>query len=301
VNTFTFSYPKYLSAKEEVDEKALNERVLRRFLDELCQRTDGRPQILEVGGGTGAMLRRLMSRLEDTPKQELEYTLVEERKSNVDAAQSALRAWAQRNEYDLQKEGSYHYLLQNSQLDRIRVEFLVGDFFEYAARREERFDAIIAQAVLDLVDLGRTFQDLRALLRDRGLWYLPMHFDGLTAFEPSIDPSVDQSILRSYHKSMAQPQTGRRILSTLREGKSSLLKVGSSDWIVHSEETRYTDKEEYFLRSILQFIHDEIRQFAEISDDVLDEWIHRRKQQLEAGNLIYLAHQIDTCAEYKRA
>lgn len=300
VDTFTFSYPKYLSAKECVDEQSLNRRVLRRFIDELCGRTESGLRILEIGGGTGAMLRRLIPLLDVGSTQVLDYTLVDEREENVEAAESALRSWTQDTEYRVRREGEREYVLQKEGGARVSVDFQVDDLFDYARKRGEVFDAIIAQAVLDLVDLHQALRTLGTRLRTGGLWYLPIHFDGITAFEPSLDPEVDRMIEQFYHESMSEPRTGRRILTGLRETNSALLEVGSSDWIVHSENGEYSSEERYFLWCILYFIYNELSDQKALASATLDRWIQRRKQQIEAGELTYIAHQIDVCAEYKK-
>jgi len=298
MDNFAFSYPRYLAAKETVDERALNERVLRCFLDQLTERTGATLRILEIGGGTGAMLRRLIPLLERDSNQSMEYTLIDQRAENVEEGERALRFWAHSTEYDITKTGKREYHLNDGGFDHVRVQFIAGDFFEYAGEGTEGVDAIVAQAVLDLVDLDRTFRHLRSRLRHHGLWYLPTHFDGTTTFEPIVDPDLDRNIEQAYHRSMLDPHTGRHMLTALRTASASLLEVGSSDWIVFGSNGAYPKDEQYFLHSILHFIKNEVSTSDRVDTDDLEKWIRRRTQQVEAGDLIYLAHQLDVCAEH---
>ncbi|MGD9819514.1 MAG: hypothetical protein AB7V04_12575, partial [Desulfomonilaceae bacterium] len=57
---FTFSFPRYLSSKKTVDDRALNRVVIERFKEELQNINDECPRILEIGAGIGSMIDRLV-------------------------------------------------------------------------------------------------------------------------------------------------------------------------------------------------------------------------------------------------
>lgn len=302
---FTFDYPRYLNAKESVDERALNERVTERFVDELVDRDEHGLRVLEAGAGTGATLRRLLERL--GPREgpgELRYCFVEERADNLRAARDQLQEWASATGYGLSEDADRIVLDGRGTaalLDLVRVDFVQKDVFEYLENRPgDPFDAIIAQALLDIVDLDAALETMASHLRAGGLWYLPIHFDGVTALEPTIDPTLDQTIEEHYHRSMNDPQTGRHLLTSLRRTGAHLLDVGASDWIVFGSDGEYPGDEDYFLKCIIYFILNELQDSEYDNDINIIEWARQRRSQIRRGELIYLAHQIDVCARMSR-
>jgi hypothetical protein len=62
---------------------------------------------------------------------------------------------------------------------------------------------------------------------------------------------------------------------------------------VFAEHGRYPADEAIFLRSILQTIHEELKRHADVDRAALAEWIELRMAQLERGELVYIAHQLD--------
>jgi len=297
---FTFSYPRYLEAKTTVDERSLNKRVWTAFLSQLAS-ASAVPTILDVGGGTGATMLRILSAMAERPIDQIDYTLIDPEAANVSTAADNLSAWAGAHDWTHHSDAGRHRLNENGGTGRVTVRFLNHGLFSHAEEaRGGMYDAIVAQAVLDLFDVRDAVQALNPCLRSGGTWYLPIHFDGLTAFEPVIDASLDHAILERYHESIPTPQSGRALLTALPDAGAHLHAVGASDWIVHGREEAYPGDEAYFLKCILQFIRTELREFDDSSFSLsLGEWVRRRHQQLEEGTLIYLAHQLDICATKK--
>jgi SAM-dependent methyltransferase len=293
---FSFSYPRYLEAKKTVDERSLNGRVWRAFLDRL-KSDSGPTAILDVGGGTGATLLRLLNAAADRPLNQITYTLIDPEVDNLSAAVDHVSAWADTHGWVHRSEDSQHQLYEKGGTGQVTIRFHEEGLFSHAKTAEgATYDAIVAQAVLDLFDVSAAIQALNPCLRSGGTWYLPIHFDGLTAFEPVIDESLDRAILERYHESIPSPRSGRALLTALPNAGAQLHAVGASDWIVHGREGAYPDDEEYFLQCILQFIQNEVGE-SDYSDFRLSvqDWIQRRADQLRKGELIYLAHQLDVC------
>jgi len=294
---FSFSYPRYLEAKTTVDDRSLNRRVWTSFLSQLASVSDV-PAILDVGGGTGATLLRVLNAITQRSIDQIDYTLIDPEPANVSAAADNLSGWAEAHDWTHRSDGGRHQLTENGDSGRVTVRFLNDGLFSHAEEaRGGTYDAIVAQAVLDLFDVADAVQALNPCLRSGGIWYLPIHFDGLTALEPVIDASLDHAILERYHETIPTPQSGRALLTALPNAGAHLHAVGASDWIVHGREGAYPGDEAYFLKCILQFIHKEVSRFDDSSFSLSpSEWMRRRHQQLDEGTLIYLAHQLDICA-----
>lgn len=297
----TYNYPRYLRAKKTVDARALNHRVWTEFLDVLTDGSSSEIRILEVGGGVGATAERIIEAVEDRSVDVLDYTFVDVNPDNVKAAQSSLRRWAREKGYTVSGQESQRW---TDGCIEISIQFVTADLFKYADSYDgDSHDAIVAQAVLDLYPIPKVFRRLRPLLHTRGLWYLPIHFDGVTAFEPPVDPALDARIERLYHESMRTDtgqetvrdgaHCGRRLLTHLRNANPTLLEAGASDWVVFSRKSGYPHDESYFLHHILHFVETELSGHPDLKPGAFAEWLDERRRQIENGDLIYVAHQLD--------
>ncbi len=300
----TYSYPRYLRAKKTVDARALNHRVWSEFLDALTDGPSSEIRILELGGGVGATAERIIKAVEDRPVDVLYYTFVDVNPDNVEVAQSSLRRWAGERGYKVSGQETQRW---TDGCTEVSIQFLTADLFKYADSHDgDSHDAIVAQAVLDLFPISKVFDRLRPLLRTRGLWYLPIHFDGVTVFEPPMDPALDAQIERLYHESMGQDtdqetvrdvaHCGRRLLTHLRRENHTLLEAGASDWVVFARKSGYPHDESYFLHHILHFIEAELWGHSDLKLGAFAEWLDERRRQIENGDLIYVAHQLDVLA-----
>lgn len=300
----TYSYPRYLKAKKTVDARALNHRVWSRFVEEVIPQDASPIRILEVGAGVGATVERVVDALESRTVDALDITIVDLEAANIEAAQDALRTWAQDRGYAV--SGPRPQVWTDGPID-VSIRFQTADLFDFAAAHEgPSYDAIVAQAVLDLLPMSRALRALGSLLGPRGLWYLPIHFDGSTVFEPLVDPDLDARVERLFHESMADPEAeqgervgahcGRRLLGHFRDADATLLEAGSSDWVVFPTDGTYPGDEDYFLHHILQFVETELTGHPALDPAAFADWIATRRRQIEAGELIYIAHQLDVLA-----
>ena len=302
----TYSYPRYLEAKKTVDARALNRRVWSRFVDELEASSAPPVRVLEVGGGVGATVERVVEALEPRTTDALHYTLVDIEPDNVEAARGGLRAWAERRGYNV--SGGTPQVWTGGPVEGT-VRVVSADLFDVAGAYEgPPHDAVIAQAVLDLLSIPDALGALAPLLAPEGLWYLPIHFDGVTALEPQVDSDLDARVERLFHESMADPSLdgkragahcGRRLLRHLHDSDAALLEAGSSDWVVVPQDGGYPGDEAYFLHHILHFIETELTGHPELDAEAFAEWVATRRRQVETGELIYIAHQLDTLARHR--
>ena len=111
--------------------------------------------------------------------------------------------------------------------------------------------------------------------------------------------------MQAYHRDMderfrygrpaGESRTGRRLFHHLRNAGAPALAAGSSDWVVHPiPDGSYPADEAYFLRSILDTIRDALRNRPDrIESADLADWLAERGRQLAAGELVYIAHQLD--------
>ena len=162
---------------------------------------------------------------------------------------------------------------------------------------------LIANAVLDLVDVPAVLPGLLRLLPPGGVYWFTINYDGETIFVPG--HPHDDRIMQAYHQDMderirygrpaGESRTGRRLFHYLRAAGAPALAAGSSDWVVIAgQEGGYPGDEAYFLRAILHTIHGALRNrpdWVEPAD--LNDWLAERERQVAAGELAYIAHQLD--------
>ena len=166
-----------------------------------------------------------------------------------------------------------------------------------------RWDLLIAHAFLDLVDLSRVLPGLIALTRPGGLLGLTMNFDGVTILEPAVDPSLDREILALYHESMdrrviggcpsGDSRAGRHLLTRLGDLGVEILAAGSSDWVVYPQGGVYPGDEAYFLHCIIDLFTASLAGHPSLDPDRFACWIGLRHAQIERGEMVFIAHQID--------
>ena len=288
----TSGYARYLASKTTVDDRALNRHVLaelRRLLPV------GAPRVLEVGAGLGTMVARL---LDWGVIGAGEYVLLDADRELLDGSRLWLRDWAVARgvRSDLLPDG-----LQIGDLRVRLVHAELGGYLETA--HGELADVLIANAVLDLVDVPAVLPGLLRLLVPGGVYWFTINYDGESIFTPS--HPYDEQVMRAYHRDMderirygrpaGESRTGRRLFHHLRDAGAPAVAAGSSDWVVHpAPDGKYPADEADFLRSILNTIRDALRNRQDRVDPTdLADWLAVRCRQQAAGELVYIAHQLD--------
>jgi SAM-dependent methyltransferase len=294
--TASFAYDRYLLAKRTVDDRALNKDVVQRLRRELAAfEGTHAPRVLEVGGGVGTMIARLA---DWGILQSAHYTLLDRDAALLTRARTWLSEWGAAAGYTCTAAGEKLRLRRDTA--ELTVAFEEADFAQLA-RRSARYDLLIANAVLDVVDVPAVLPSLLSVLSERGVYWFSCNFDGETLFLP--EHPADASLLGVYHRSMDErpvtgrgaghSQTGQRLFRHLGEEGASILAAGASDWIVFGTDGRYHADEAHFLRCIVQTIHDELSRHEDVPSEVLSQWTELRMAQIERGELVYIAHQLD--------
>lgn len=298
-----YSFMRYLAAKRAIDDRALNRCVWGSLVNALPPVSSGEPfRILEVGAGIGTMVERAWEW--GLLQGEVVYTALDADPASVAEARRRLPRWAAGRGIAV-TGGEDGPLLFRDGTRQVTVRLKAADFFDFATRDRDQpvWDLIIAHAFLDLVDIPSTLPLLFGLLRPAGLFYFTLNFDGLTIFEPALDPFLDAQIEALYHETMdrrvvdgrpsGDSRSGRRLFGHLAAAGAHILDAGSSDWVVFPRAGGYAADEAYFLHFIVHTIHSALTDHPALDPERFSAWIEQRHAQIERGELAYIAHQLD--------
>lgn len=277
-----YTFTRYLAAKKTVDDRALNAEVWRTLAAALPPE---RLKVLEVGAGIGTMVERAVER--GLFAGGGCYTAVDEADENMAELQRRLPERFAQSAGDL------------------TVDAQAAEALEFVARPDHQraFDVLIAHAFLDLLDLRSALPLLLGALRPGGLFYFTLNFDGATIFQPEIDSTFDAQVEALYHRTMDErltrgrpsgdSRTGRHLFGHLRQLGAEVLAAGSSDWMVFAGQAGYRGDEAYFLHFIIHTLHRALTGHPELDAARFEAWIAERHAQIERGELVYIAHQLD--------
>jgi SAM-dependent methyltransferase len=272
------TFIRYLAAKKTVDDRALNARVW----DAMVSRVgDLSPRVIELGGGIGTMIERAAAEARLHPRS---WTLIDSQQDLVEEARRRLK-------------GKVPF----------EVKLVPTDVEVFLMNNVETFDLVVANAFLDLFDSSRILPGIRALARPAGSFLFSITFDGLTSWEPEIDPSLDGRVVELYHRTMDERITagkpsgdsrcGRHLLTLLPRCGYRIVEAGSSDWVVYPRDGAYPADEQFFLSCLLGFFEESLSARPELGPGELSGWLDARRAQLAAGELVFIAHQLDVLAE----
>ena len=281
---------RYLKAKAVVDDDALNARVYDALAQGLFD-MGGRPvRVIELGAGVGSTFRRLFER---GLLSSGEYTMVDLDSESLEEASRAADV-----------------ILDSSGGTELSVNPVVADAVAYLQGEAEAgrlADVIIAQALVDLLNVPEFLGAAANVLRPGGLLYLPITFDGETVFEPTANAVLNARVIDSYHRAMDERRTpnglptggrkaGRTLLTEIPQTGLEIAAAGSSDWVVFPQDGGYPEDVAYFLHHIINFVWETLSENAMVFSAGLEEWVAGRHRQIEIGELVYIAHQLDVLA-----
>jgi len=301
-----FSTERYLEAKRTVDDRALHGPTFGALRDRLRDREAVR--LLDVGAGTGAMLRRLLDR--GALPASVDYTAVDVDAGALAAGADALRERATSRGHDVAELDGEDGDAPGERVAGLRLtgerrgersvtaRFRAAEAVPFVRATDRTYDLVVAAAFLDLVAVRPTLDALLSAVPD-GLAYFPITFDGLTDFRPVDDPGFQRDLIAAYHATMEAPDrsgptAGRELLGAAADADGDLLSAGGSDWIVHPRGGSYPADEAYFLHHVVDTVE---RAVDSPPADRVAAWADRRHEAIAAGELIYLAHGIDALIE----
>jgi len=288
----TYSFPRYLLSKQSVDDRALNRQVY----ETLLSRVPAEPiDIIEVGAGIGTMAARLWHWGFLTRAN---YRVVDSMQENIDFARTWIPHWADENHLRWERiEDDKLRLFDGTR--SLNITLTCADVFDFIHTHPPQAELLIAHAFLDLLPMPESLPGLLSLVKSDGLAWLTLNFDGVTTFEPVIDPALDAKIEKLYHLSMdgrltgGDSHSGRHLFKHLKDSGLEILAAGASDWVVYAQNGHYPADEAYFLHFILNFFEQSLSNHPELDPDTFRGWLNERRAQIERGELTYIAHQMD--------
>ena len=307
----TYTFTRYLAAKKSVDDRALNHVVWQQLVDRQAARQATRPlEVLEIGAGIGTMVERLV---DGGVLTQANYRALDALAENSGAAAQRLTQWGTAQGLQVTSVGVDDLHLRGATLD-LRLQLTTADLFALLASPGHtesaagRYDLLIAHAFLDLVDIPSTLPRLRALLAPGGCAWFTINFDGATILQPTIDPAYDELLETLYHGTMdnrlvagkpsGDSRSGRHLFGNLAASGFRCLAAGSSDWVVFAGPNGYIDDESYFLHFIIDTMRGALLDHPALPNRAqFLAWIDQRHRQIEGGELVYIAHQLDFLVE----
>ena len=185
----------------------------------------------------------------------------------------------------------------------VHIRLECAEVFAFIQKNKTPADLLIAHAFLDLLPMPAGLQKLLSLTK--GLAWLTINFDGLSTLQPTIEPVLDEKIEWLYHQTMdarttgGDSHTGRKLFEHLRTLNAEILAAGASDWVVYGQRGKYPADEKYFLKFILHFIESSLKDYAELGTVEFKNWLAQRHEQIERGELVYIAHQMDFLVNHR--
>jgi SAM-dependent methyltransferase len=297
----TQDYIEYLAAKKVIDDRSLNRQVWSSMQTTLGKQYDSQTlRILEIGCGIGTMAERFLAHW---TAGNCDYIGVDLQPDYIEHARGRFPAFASENGFNVEASSTQAIVLHSPKGLQHQVQFEVADVLDLPEElaQPDSFDLIISHAFLDLVNIGEVVPSLLRLLHSTGYIYFSLVFDGLTEFLPLIDEQFDAQIIELYHRSMddrvvggirsGHSQTGRRLYGVLQQNGATVQAIGASDWAVKAQEK--DSAENLFLHSILKMVHEELSNHPELEATRFKSWTEQRQRQIDSGELVYIAHQLD--------
>ena len=297
-----YCFIRYLSSKKSVDDRALNLHVLQKLKALIPKASLDNPlHVLEVGSGIGTMIERM---IDWGILTYVDYVAIDVAPGNIKESLHRLSGWAEGRDFEFRRSGVHSAFIKMA-AGSASITFHpmdIHDFFQ-KEKSTQSCDLLIAHAFMDLVHMPVIIPHFCRLIKHGGLLYLTLNFDGVTILLPVLHDHLDEKIIALYHRSMDEriingkqaggSRTGRKLFAQLQNAGAKTLAAASSDWIVFPTEGFYPQDEAYFLHYIIHTIHEELKTHPALDSQRFNAWVEKRHDQIERGELIYIAKQFD--------
>ncbi len=305
-----YDFGRYLAAKKRIDDGALNRNVLDKLRAQLRQTNTHSPlRVLELGAGIGTMVERLVDWGLLTSAN---YTAIDADQGLLREAYVRLNRWAAGRDFKSQGHPTATLKVEGPS-GQLSLNFECADIERYFEKSggDRQWDFGLAHAFMDLVNPADVVPRFCKLIRPGGLLYLTLNYDGETILLPSIDRELEKRVMQLYNQSMddrvihgkkaGDSQTGRHLLLHLKNSGAEILAAGSSDWVVFPRSDGYNENESYFLHFIVHTIFKELKGHDSLDRRKFGSWVAQRHSQIEKGELIFIAKQMDVLARISAA
>lgn len=288
----------FLEAKFALDERSLARDVRGAWLA-MLQRDALR--CLDIGTGTGAMVRRL---LDAVPAASSIEVVALDRDSGILArARASMRAHLSRRGFEQHDEADG--IEAHDARRRVHLRFACSDILQFEPQPGDRYDLVTAHAFMDLVPMRPLLERIAGWLSPGGLFYATLNYDGETVLlPPHADAAFEESLLARYDASMEErrvegsptggARSGRRLHALLDEAGFEILACASSDWNAVPHHGRLRDGDAVVLSVLLDALRRECEPHVDRAR--LAAWYDERRALLAAGRLGAIVHQIDLLA-----
>ena len=298
-----FNYQAYLESKIKIDYRSLNRTVFNTF--KTLIRREKNPVILDIGTGTGLMIRKL---LQLKLVGDVMFYGLEWEKRSCEKACELIKEELSNFGFTHYKKNNVHFAQKDH--STYRIEIIHSDFFDdktFESLKTIGFKCITANSFMDMVYLDSAVDQVHRLLRKNGIFYSTINYDGLTNLLPLwLDESFEGDLLSAYNfsmdtrrvngKSTGGSRTGSRLFSAAQKRGFSIIDYGSSDWQLFPKKGRYSKDERFFLKTIIRMIYKEGTLVSSIDKRKLEEWYNTRLMQINDNLLTLITHQTDILA-----
>jgi len=329
----TFSYPRYLEAKRTVDDRARHPRVWTVFLEaasEIAAKQAERPiRVLEIGAGVGDLATKILDELES---EAVDYTVLDVNADNLDRARermvSSLDVEATQSDGVVsipgrshrirfvkdditsfanrdRKEGDgriYDVIVGQAIIDILPTHISLRIIRSLLAERGLAYLPIHVDGLTEFEPTENYNMDdyVMSLYHDtmqrvyaiEASWRLdPSDAKGSKLDPPDGAGADDETV--SVQSDGAR--CGRDLLVYANRAGFDIVDAGSSDWLVRpdSKTGGYVEEEDYFLACMLHFVEEALTDAASIDRSRLEDWLARRRRQLDDATLMLLVHNLD--------
>lgn len=297
----------FLDAKFDLDERSLAPEVRRGCFTRLARRD--RLRCLDLGSGTGAMLRRVLDA--QLPARDIELVALDRDPYLLALARARLAAFLCGRGFVVRDEpaSSAHDDARIEASDgrrRVGLRFACREAERFEPQPGERFDLVTAHAFLDLVPMRPLLEGIAGWLAADGLLWATLNYDGGTAlFPPYADAAFETRLLERYDASMEErrvdgrptggARSGRRLHAMLPQAGFAIVAYASSDWnAVPHDDGRVRVDDAVVVSVLLEALLRENESHCE--HERLRAWYLDRRRLQQARRLGAIVHQIDVLA-----